>query len=302
MSKLSKKSPISYETKKSYIGYAFIAIWIIGFIYLAVVPLASSLVYSLSEVSIEHGYVDTSFVGFANYSEIFFTDAEFLPALGNTFSSVLMQTPMIVIFSLLMAIMLNQEFKGRTFFRAVFFLPVIIAGSLVMDTITGSNLMGALMSGDLNNGGLFQSDFISEMLQNTNLPADLINQINSVVNDIFNLTWQSGIQILIFLAALQSVEGTLYEVAKVEGATAWETFWKVTFPMILPMLALNTLYTFVDNYISYSSEVMQLVQTYSERVMIAKSSAMSWVNFIVVFVVVILIYAIFNHWTRKTTT
>ena len=289
-----QRKPISYETKKSYIGYAFIAIWIFGFIYLTILPLANSLIYSFSDVTIESGSVNSVWVGTQNYYEAFVTDSTFLPALWSTFSSVIVETPLIVIFSLIMAIMLNQEFKGRTAFRAVFFLPVIIAGSLVMDTITGSSMMGALMSGDVGNGGLFQSDFISEILTKTNLPADLVQQINDLVNNIFNLTWQSGIQILIFLAALQSVEGTLYEVAKVEGATAWETFWKVTFPMIVPMLVLNLLYTFVDNYTSYSSEVMKLVQDYSQNIMIDYASALSWINFVVVFIVVILIYGIAN--------
>ena len=298
MSNAKQRKPISYETKKNFIGYAVIAIWLFGFIYLTVLPLANSLIYSFSEVTIENGYVDTTWVGFANYYEAIVTDSTFLPALWNTFSSVIVQTPLIVIFSLIMAIMLNQEFKGRTAFRAVFFLPVIVAGSLVMDTITGSSMMGALMSGNVGNGGLFQSDFISELRQETNMNADLINEINTLVNNIFNLTWQSGIQILIFLAALQSVEGTLYEVAKVEGATAWETFWKVTFPMIMPMLVLNLLYTFIDNYTSYSSEVMKLVQDYSQRVMIDYSSALAWVNFLVVFLVVMIIYVVFNAKSR----
>ncbi|MBQ8683535.1 MAG: sugar ABC transporter permease [Clostridia bacterium] len=297
MSKLKQKRPMSYETKKGIIGYAFIAPWIFGFIYLMVLPLINSLIYSFSDVTLQVGYVDTVFVGFQNYRDAI-NDAKFLPAMWSTFSTVLLQTPLLVIFSLMMAIMLNQEFKGRTAFRAVFFLPVIIAGSLVMDTITGSTMMGALMSGNVGNGGLFQSDFISEVLKETNLPADVINIINTLVNDIFNLTWQSGIQILIFLAALQSVEGTLYEVAKVEGATAWETFWKVTFPMIMPMLTLNLLYTFIDNYTSYSSDVFKLVQEYSEKVMIDYSAAMAWMNFIVVFIVVMIVYVVLNRKSR----
>lgn len=300
MRKQTEKRPMSYETKKGVIGFAFIAPWIFGFIYLMVIPLINSLIYSFSEVTIQPGYVDTVFVGLENYKSVLLDNPEFVPKMWTTFSSVALQTPMIVIFSLMMAMMLNQEFKGRTVFRAVFFLPVIIAGSLVMDTITGSTMMGALMSGDVGNGGLFQSDFISEVLKETNMPADFINQINVLVNDIFNLTWQSGIQILIFLAALQSVEGTLYEVAKVEGATAWETFWKVTFPMILPMLTLNLLYTFIDNYTSYSSPVFKLVQAESERVAIDISAAMAWVNFLVVFAVVMILYLVMNRKSRDS--
>lgn len=296
---VKNKRPVSYEVKRRYIGYAFIVPWIFGFIYLTVIPLAESLIYSISNATINAGYIDLQFVGFAHYEKALFGDAKFLPALWETLSGVLLQAPIIVVFSLIMAMLLNQEFKGRVIARSIFFMPVIIAGSVVMNLITEGSNMESMMAGEVNNGGLFQSDFIGEVLKNSGLGADLINTINTLVNDIFNLTWQSGIQILIFLAALQSVEGTLYEVAKVEGATAWETFWRVTFPMIMPMLIINVLYTVIDNYISVNSAVFQYIQEYTDRIQFDYAAAMAWMNFVVLFIVIMVLYVILNRRSKQ---
>ena len=298
---MKRRQSISYELKKKHVGYLFIALWLFGFVYLSVIPLAKTVIYSLSDATIEAGFIRLEYIGFAHYQEAFLGDARFLPALWDTLSSVLLQTPMIVIFSLIMAILLNQEFRGRAIARAVFFLPVIIAGSIIMEMITSGSTMEMLMSGELNNGGLFQTDLISELLKDSGLGAELINTISTLVNDIFNLTWKSGIQILIFLAALQSVEGTLYEVAKVEGATAWETFWKITFPMIMPMLTLNVLYTMIDNYINFSSKVFQYIGEYSQRLLFDYASALSWVNFIVLFIVIMIFYVVLTKLSNRMT-
>lgn len=294
---MKPRKPISYEKKKSYIGYLFIGLWLFGFVYLSVIPLIESLIYSFSKIEIEAGYINRTFIGLDNYRRAFLEDAEFLPALAKTLVSVVTKTPLILIFSLFMAVLLNQKFRGRVFVRSIFFLPVIITGSVVMEIINSNSMFNMVMSGELNNGGLFQTNAVLGLLENSGLNGDLINIVNNLVNNIFNYTWDSGIQILIFLAALQSVEATLYEVARVEGATAWETFWKVTFPMIMPMLVLNILYTIIDNYINYTEPVFKLIQNYSDKINFDYASAMSWINFIIIFLIVIVIYKVSN---RKT--
>ena len=287
-----KGKPISYERKKHYIGYAFIALWLFGFIFLCFIPLIKSLIYSFSKVALENGYLKLKFCGIENYKKAFVEDAEFLPALVSTLSSVAAKTPIIIVFSILIAVMLNQEFKGRFLVRSIFFIPVIVTGSVVMNIIGSNSMFNMVMSGNLNNGGLFQTNAIMDLLKGSGLNGDIINLINGLVNDIFNYTWNSGIQILIFLAALQSVDATLYEVARVEGATPWETFWKVTLPMILPMVIINILYTLVDNFINYSEPVFKLVQEYSDNIKIDYAAALSWINFLIIFIVVFLFYKI----------
>lgn len=292
---MKNRKPLSYERKKGCVGYAFIALWLFGFIYLAVIPLAKSLIYSFSSVEIENGYLNLTYVGIENYRSSFMEDPEFLPALLSTLASVAAKVPIIIVFSIFIAVMLNQEFRGRVFVRSVFFLPVIITGSVVMNIINSNSMFNMVMSGNLNNGGLFQSNAVMELLEGSGLNGDIVNLVNNLVNDIFNYTWDSGIQILIFLAALQSVDSVLYEVAKVEGATAWETFWRITFPMILPMVIINVLYTVVDNYINYNEPVFKLIQDYSDNMKIDLAAAMSWINFVIIFIIVFVFYKITNR-------
>ena len=289
--------PLSYERKKSFVGYAFIGLWLFGFIYLCLIPLGKSLIYSFSTVKVENGFLNITFSGVKNYRRALLEDAEFLPALVSTLGTVVAKTPIIIIFSILIAVMLNQEFRGRALVRSIFFIPVIITGSVVMNIISSGSMFEMVKNGGLNNGGLFQTNAVMDLLQNSGLNGDIVNLVNTLVNDIFNYTWSSGIQILIFLAALQSVDTALYEVAKVEGATAWETFWRVTFPMIMPMLIINVLYTIVDNFINYTEPVFKLIQRYADNINIDYAAAMSWMCFIIIFVIVIIVYSISN---RKT--
>lgn len=288
------KKKISYERKKQYAGYLFIALWLFGFTFLTLIPLCQSFAYSLSDAQVQDGGIHLTFVGLANYKRAFFEDAEFFSTLVETLGSVLMETPLIIIFSLFIAVILNNEFRGRTLARAIFFLPVIIAGGVAMDIINSDTMFNMMMSGNRSNGGIIEANFISEYMAELGVSSDIIAYIVGIVNNIFNLTWKSGIQILIFIAALQSVSTSLYEVSKVEGATAWETFWKVTFPMIMPMMLVNVIYTIIDNYINYSNAVFKMIRTYSERIKFDYAAAMSWINFIIIFIVIIIVYLIIN--------
>ncbi len=291
-----KKRIKSYEKKKSRYGYYFIGLWVFGFIFLFLVPLFTSLIYSFSSVKIEAGYVILKNVGLENYIYAFTGDAKFPTAFVETLTTVITQTPLLIVFSLLMAIILNQNFYGRSLVRAIFFLPVIIASGVVINIIKGDSILSLLVSGQ-RASMMFEVTSTQAFMQNLGIDSKIITFITNSVNDIFNLTWKSGIQILIFLAALQSVPVQLYEVSKVEGATAWETFWKITFPLIMPMIMVNTIYSVIDNYISYSTPVFKLIQDYSQKIQFDSASAMSWINFIVIFAIVSIIYFVFN---RKT--
>lgn len=291
-----KKTRKSYEKKKARYGYYFIGVWVFGFVFLFIVPLFTSLIYSFSNVKVEDGSVVLKNVGFENYISIFTEDAKFPSAFVETITTVLSQTPLIIVFSLLMAIILNQKFHGRSLVRAVFFLPVIIASGVVINIIKGDSILNLLVSGQ-RASMMFELTTTQAFMQNLGIDSKIVTYITNSVNDIFNLTWKSGIQILIFLAALQSVPTQLYEVSKVEGATAWETFWKITFPLIMPMIMVNTVYSIIDNYISYSTPVFKLIQDYSQKIKFDTAAAMSWINFIVIFAMIAIIYTVFN---RKT--
>ena len=287
------KKKLSYERKKSYFGYMFISIWAIGFIFFFLFPFITSVRYSLAEVSIKQGYVGLDYCGIQNYINLFVKNPEFLPAFTDTVTSVLVKSPLIIVFSLFVAVVLNQKFKGRTFFRAIFFLPVIIAGGIAIEIINQNYFLSLISSGGRTDA-LFQSKSIAELLTGSGIPQSAVDYILRTVEEVFGLIWNSGIQILIFIAGLQSIPSSLYEVADVEGSNGWTTFWKITVPMLAPMLLVNIFYTVVDNMISFSNSMFKLIDDYLNALKFDEASAMAIINFIVVFVIVVLIYVIGN--------
>lgn len=290
---------LSYERKKSYYGYLFISIWFVGFLVLFLSPFIQSVRYSLSKVTIEQGYVGMQWVGFKNYINLFTENTDFLPAFTGTITSVLMKTPLIIVFSLFIAVILNQKFHGRVLARALFFLPVIISGGIAIEIMNGNSLLNLASSSDTASA-MFQSKSISDMLLSAGLSPTAIDYVQSTVDSIFQLCWNSGIQILIFLAGLQSIPRSMYEVAEVEGSNAWVTFWKVTMPMLAPMLIVNVFYTVVDNMISYSNDMFQLIDSYSNGLLFDQAAAMAILNFVVIMAMVLLIYLVGNRHIHYT--
>lgn len=275
-------------------GYGFIALWIFGIVFLFAVPVIQSIVYSFSDVTIEVGHVDVVFAGLKNYKNLLFKNSDYLPAFWPTIGNVLLQTPMIIFFSLFMAILLNQKFKGRLFFRAVFFLPVIVASGVVMDIIGSDSYSTMLVSGS-RSSMMFSSVSVESILSGLELNSTITSFIIEYINNIFNLAWKSGIQMLIFLAALQSVSPQLYEVCRVEGANSWETFWKVTFPMISSMILVNTTYTLVDLFGDYSNDILQMISSASAQSKVDAASAMAWLYFLAIFIIIVVTYWLINR-------
>ena len=217
---------LSYERKKAWYGYLFISIWLIGFIFL--IPFISSIQYSLSKVTIQRGQVGMESVGFQNYIELFTKNTEFLPAFTGTLTSVIARTPLILVFSLFIAMILNQEFHGRFLARSVFFLPVILSGGIALEILSSNSFMGLVTGGD-RTASLFATRSLQDALLGAGMAPSTVQYIQDMVDSVFQVCWDSGIQILIFLAGLQSIPKTMYEVAEVEGSNSWVTFWKVTF-------------------------------------------------------------------------
>ena len=210
-----------------------------------------------------------------------------------------MKTPLIIVFSLFIAVILNQNFHGRVLARALFFLPVIISGGIAIEIMNGNSLLNLASSSDTASA-MFQSKSISDMLLSAGLSPTAIDYVQNTVDSIFQLSWNSGIQILIFLAGLQSIPRSMYEVAEVEGSNAWVTFWKVTMPMLAPMLIVNVFYTVVDNMISYSNDMFRLIDSYSNGLLFDQSAAMAILNFVVIMAMVLLIYLIGNRHIHYT--
>ena len=292
--KTGRKMP--YEKRKAMYGYGFIALWMVGTLFFFLIPLVKSLWYSFNEVSIGTGKMVTQWVGLDKYSYVLNTDPNYTDYLKDMLLETLWKTPLVLIFSLFIAVILNQKFKGRTLARAIFFLPVIIATGPVYKIINGD--MGSTgNTGAAQFSTMFSTDLVGELLQFLGiygLSDNMSTMISTVADNIFGIVWASGIQILLFLAALQNIPPSAKEAAQVEGATAWEYFWKITFPYVSPFILANLIFTVIDSFTSPTNTVMGRILAMKEDWKFGEASAMAWIYFAIVLAAIGLITFIVN--------
>lgn len=303
-----KTTKIPYEKKKGLYGYGFIALWFIGTLWLFIIPVLTSLWYSLCDTkllakadALEMGMTSagiyTEWNGFKNFVNAFTVDTEFLPKLGSSLGEILPNTLVIMIFSLFIAVILNQKFRGRTLARAIFFLPVLIATGPVISVING-DMTSQGISDASQFSTLFKTDLVTELMEFIgiyNINQTFTDVIKNITSDVLNLVWNSGIQILIFLSALQTIPPSAKEAASIEGATAWEFFWKITFPYISPMILSNLVYTVIDAFVSTDNEVMKYVLKQSGNWEYGNAAALAWIYFAIVGACLGLICVIINR-------
>ncbi len=289
--KQKRKAASALSTKQARAGYWFVLPWVIGVIYLFLVPVITSLIYSFSEVNVRAGGIKLDFTGIDNYIYIFRKSETFLPALLNSLKDMLYQVPIIAFFSMFIAQILNQKFVGRTFARVMFFLPVIIASGVILEILSLTGMSTNVSLGETSNVFTFQEEsVILKVLNQSGLSPTIIGYLKSLVSNIFDITWKSGIQILLYLSALQGIPKSYYEVSSMEGATAWEEYWKITFPLLSPMTLVCVVYTIIDSFTYYQNEVMQLIDQNGIATGNAGiASAMSWTYFVIIAVILLLI-------------
>lgn len=293
----AKGLKIPYERRKALYGYGFLAIWIVGTIYFFLKPLFVSFWWSFNKTEVTLGEMKTTFIGLQNYIDTFTKDTDYTEALLAVLKDTLWKTPLIIIFAIFVAVILNQKFKGRTFARAVFFLPVIIATGPVINIINGNMDSSGYSGGADQFSTMFETDMAGALLRFLgvyNISDTVTEVISMVTSDIFNLVWDSGIQIIIFLAALQNIPFSAKEAAQIEGATGWEFFWKITLPYISPMIVANLIYTIVDSFIDPANGVMSLVLTQASDWMHGYSAAMAWAYFLIVILALGIVLPIIN--------
>jgi len=282
-----------YERKKGLIGFIFLSPWLIGLVGIFFYPLMDSLRISFTTMSYQETQVVFVYNNFANYMS-FLSRPDFVRNMTTSIQNMIYQVPVIVIFSLFIAIILNQKFRMRVAVRTIFFLPVIIASGVVISIIRGDEINQAMnQAGNANR--LFQATFLTELMRESGISYDIVNIITTVVNSMFELLWKSGIQILIFLAGLQTIHPSQYEAAKIEGATGWEVFWKITFPIISPITIMNIIYTIIATFRDYSNVVINEVANLSKKVLIEQALALSWTYFIIIAFIIAVVYAIINR-------
>ena len=284
-SKSKKRKIASLDKKKARAGWVFVLPFIIGFVLVYLPILWDSIYMSFHSLQIVTGGGYTlEFVGFENYSKALFEDPGFVQTLVTGLGELAFDIPAILIFSLFMAVMLNQKMAGRAVFRAIFFIPVILSTG-IMEAIEGQNILGTMMEGTESIDGSQTSAAnqivsvmdIERLFSSMKMGQGLVEIVVKIVNQIYDIVNRSGVQMLIFLAGLQSISPAIYEACRIDGCTAWETFWKITFPMISPMILVNGVYTIIDSFTTNSNSVMTYINSvYQGSDGQVLSSAMAW--------------------------
>lgn len=258
---MRNKKKLTLTKRRALTGMLFILPWFLGFVLFYLRSLVMAGQFSFSELIMKDtgGFI-LNFIGLENYKYALFQDAQFNQILVKSVGDMLIDVPLIIFFSLFIAILLNGKFKGRTLVRAIFFLPVIMNAGAINEAleyarIAASGGVSAVSTEAAAASSGVNIQYFFDIFMELGLPKVLIEYITAAVGRIYDIVQASGIQIIIFIAALQSVGKPLYEVAKVEGATAYETFWKVTFPMVSPLILTNVVYTIVDSFVD--SEVVE---------------------------------------------
>ncbi len=298
--KISLKLPRrrkSLDARRARAGYLFTLPFILG-IFLVYLPILLDSIWFSFNREIDGPMVNgmpttvIEFVGLEFYKDAFDTP-DFVTALLAGLQQLVLEVPAVIIFSLFIAVVLNQKMLGRAAFRAIFFVPVIIATG-IMETINASDAMQNIMSGGIDDGsGSSANDIVSvmdiqEMFAELGFGSEIVTSVVGLVNDIYNIINYSGVQMLIFLAGLQSISPAIYEACTIDGATGWETFWKITFPMISPMILVNAAYTIIDAFTRDTNTVMSYIATVNAE----SSIAMSWIYFIIVVLIIVVVAAV----------
>jgi len=273
---------LSLKNQQVLWGYIFIGPWLIGAALLFLWPMGRTLLLSFQKVT-DLAFLQTEWVGFTNFSDILFTDVGFIPALLTTMKDVVINVPLILVFSLLMALLLAQVTRGQTFLRAVFFLPVVIGSAGVIQQLLEYGARDELAAVTL--GPLLQT--MGEGGQGTTIVAP----IKLVVNRLTVIIWHTGVEILLFIAGLKSIPPSLYEAAQVDGATAWESFWKISLPLLSPVILVAAIFALVDLFTDPLNNVVLYIMDVGIRRQgrLESAAALGVLYFAVVFVVLLLV-------------
>jgi len=285
------------KNKDAAAGLLFSAPWLFGTLFFFVRPLVLVFKYAFNEVSFpDGGGIAYDFVGWDSFKAVFTQDTTFVRSFFESIAGIFSNAIFIIFFSIFVALILKSKFKGRTIVRAIFFLPVIIATGPVLDIINSDSIARLLMSGERATT-MFQTTSMETILMQMGLPEIVTTTFTAVVSGIFNLSWKSGIQILLFLAGLQTIPAHLYEAANVEGASSWEKFWRITFPMLTPIILLNTVYTVIDGFTDYQNVITRMIVDHTQNLKLSYGAALGTTYFLTVFIIVLVIYLIINRRT-----
>ena len=281
---------LSLKKQQALWGYIFTSPWTLGTVLLLAWPLLRSLLLSFQDVT-DLLNLQTEWTGLKHYVAAFREDIFFLPALLRTLRDLVINVPLVLVFSLSMALLIAGVKRGQIFLRGVFFLPIVIGSSGVVSFLLSADMTSSLMGDTLQ--------MISQVTISSSAPGgEAASPAAFVVSRLSVLIWRTGVQILLFVAGLNTVPPSLYEAARVDGANGWETFWKITLPMLSPVILVAGIYSLVDTFmandaVTYIMDVgvgTTSTHSYMGRVVdLGFSAALGWMYFLVVFLVVLMI-------------
>ena len=300
--KIKKSRNASLDARKARAGYVFVAPFLVGIVLIYLPILIDSLWFSFNVFGID--YVDGAPVqvlhpvGLQYYVNAFTNSPDFITKLLEGLQQLVLEVPAIIIFSLFIAVVLNQKMLGRAAFRAIFFVPVIISTGL-MESINSSDIASGEMSGGINDGsggtagaGIISVLDVETLFKSMAIGGELVVYVVNLVNRIYDIINYSGVQMLIFLAGLQSISPSIYEACRIDGATGWETFWKITFPMISPMILVNAVYTIIDSFTRSTNATMSYISNNVYTSDFHQGTAMYWIYFLIVILVIAVVAGI----------
>lgn len=283
---------ISYQKRRAMFSFLFVLPWIVGFLLFSLKPLADVFIYSFNKVSfLPDATIKLKFVGFDNYYTILFVHSEFLTCLMDYLYEMLLTLPVVVVFSLLIALMLNGKIKGRGFFRVVYFMPVVLMQGPLMEIVDSLDAMS--ISG-------VDTMFVFSFIQNQ-LPKFIADSLMYVIRNFSTLVWYCGVQILVCLAGLQKMDKNMYEAANIDGASSWQIFWKITLPVSRPFILLSAIYTVVDLSTMDRNSLIQIIfdHMFSEGSGFGYPSAVAVMYFLIMLMIAGIVLLLLGKNERK---
>lgn len=277
---------LKIESKQKIIGFAFVGPWLLGFAVFSAYPLLYSLYMSFNKVKVSGSALKMEWMGWENYNKALLRDAEVMNNLIKVLQNTVIIIPIIVVFAIIMALLLNEEFKGRSFIRAVFFLPVLL---------TSGNLIESLTAQGQGTVSFLKSDTINSLL--ANIGGSLGETLTMVIDSFLIILWYSGVQMLILIAGMQSVNPSVYEAATIDGAGKWESLWLITLPNLVPFILLATIYTVVDQFTAPFNKIMDFIMGHMNNVKTGYgyASAISFLYFLLILGMIWIVFLMFRR-------
>jgi len=267
--------PLTSKVREAFSGYAFILIWLIGFLFLTAIPLVESLIYSFNRITIVGGEgIQLIDVGWQNFITILTNDLTFIEQVQQFIWEMIIYVPVIIILAMVIAILLNRPFKFRGFFRAIFFLPVIITSGPVVTEL--------LRQGAGTIPSLSESGFLT--IIESIFPSFLAQPLVELFTELIFILWFSGVQVVLFLAGLQKMDQSMYEAAQMDGANGWETFWKITLPSLKNIIFVSAIYTIVTLATFSNNPIIAYIRIamFEGAKGYGYASALAWLYFLVI--------------------